>query len=957
MPPVGIATSRSTHPSETGPAKLWLLLVGVNRYQDECLPSLRYSSVDCQGLADALVEATQEFAQKQVKIHHDFASQPPNLATVRASLKQISTAARPQDTVLIYFSGHGMLEPNTEQAVLCLADTQKDNLLETGLRVQELLQLLGNCAAHQQLVWLDACHSGGMTLRGATQEPKVEPLLNPTPQLVEVLQQRAAKSKGFYALLSCDRGQQSWEFPELGHGVFTYYLMRGLRGEAADSQGAIDADGLYRYVYHQTLQYIDKTNQQLRLINQQKRHRGELGLYSEYPLQTPKRIVEGVGELILGARVAGTRSRNSRTALVVEGLTSSQVTLSLSKVLGSAGKFELEYWPRSEKTTVRDVRQAIQKCLRLERVSQGESLRVEQRHESEEPATALLYLRGQLEETEAADAVLLLGEDIALSRSWLRQQLRHSPVAQQIVILDCPVTREQDASLQDWLEDLQLDPDRGQCIIAAASPNNNSEQFAHAILDTLISAPQPAGLSVAGWITQLQVSLAGAVPLHIWLSGARGVMEVLPGTTGSQSVEKAENFDLGLCPYRGLRSFGEDDSQYFYGRETLTQQLISQVAHQSFLAVVGASGSGKSSVVQAGLMAQLRRGKQLPGSEKWWIRKLTPGARPLEALSRRLGEDSRGRKVTQDDGEEVLTGISPEKSSPTPPASPALPTPLVLEGMLYQGVEGFVYWIRSRPEPMVVLVVDQFEELFTLAPSEDRQRFLELLLGAVEYAPDKFKLIVTLRADFIASCLEISALATLLQQSNVLVPPRLTSDDYRRTIVNPAEQVGLKVAPDLVEVLLKELDSSPGDLPLLEFVLEQLWDYRSSGELTLQAYQQQVGGIQGALERKAQAAYDGLDPQAKACARWIFLSLTQLGEGTEDTRRRVFKSDLVVKKYPAELVDRTLSTLTAAKLVVMNLEEDEEVAGSSRGTAAASPEPEELSLELMKQHVTVEVAH
>src|SRR4028118_1203029 len=125
-----------------------------------------------------------------------------------------------------------------------------------------MCQLLENCTAHQQLVWLDACHSGGMTLRGAREETAAELLLNPTPQLVEVLQQRAQKSKGFYALLSCDRGQQSWEFPELGHGVFTYFLMRGLRGEAADAQGRIDVDSLYRYVYHQTLQYIDKTNQQ-----------------------------------------------------------------------------------------------------------------------------------------------------------------------------------------------------------------------------------------------------------------------------------------------------------------------------------------------------------------------------------------------------------------------------------------------------------------------------------------------------------------------------------------------------------------------------------------------------------------------------------------------------------------------------------------------------------------------
>ncbi len=975
MSPVSIATSRSTHALETGQPKLWLLMVGVNQYQDESLPSLRYSSVDCQGLSEALLEATQGFTQKELKIYHDFAGELPYLQTIRASLKQISTAAKSPDTILCYFSGHGMLEPNTQQAYLCLADTQKDNLVNTALALQELLQLLGNCAAHQQLVWLDACHSGGMTLRGITQTTKAEPLLNPIPQLVEVLQQRANKTQGFYALLSCDQGQQSWEFPELGHGVFTYYLMRGLRGEAADTEGRIDVDSLYRYVYHQTLQYIDKTNQQLRLINQQKRHKGETQLNPEYPLQSPKRIVEGIGELILGSKPTQGKSRLQRTALVVEGLTSSKITLEFSKILRGIGGFALEYLPRPGKTTVQDVREAIQKCLRVESKDAGELLHIKQQYNTEEPTTALLYLRGQLAETEAEEAVLVLGEDIIISRSWLRQQLRRSQVIQQIIILDC-LDIEQISSLKDWVEDLQLEAERGQCIIAASPSDKNSEKFAQVLHDTLVAAPQLSGLAVACWITQLQISLADVFPLHIWLSGAQGVIEVLPGKTAFPNSE--QGLDLGICPYKGLRAFGEEDAQYFYGRENLTQQLINQVAHKSFLAVVGASGSGKSSVVQAGLIAKLRQGKQFPGSDKWLICKVTPGMRPLEALSKRLVDKSRTSKTPP---------------QPSPPAEREYELPpsrrgstlqaLQIEGMLYQGVEGFVYWIRSRPESMVVLVIDQFEELFTLAPCEDRQRFLELLLGAVEYAEDKFKLIITLRTDFIAACLEVPKLAMLLQQSNVLVPPKLTADDYRRVIVNPAEQVGLKVANDLVEVLLQELNHSAGDLPLLEFVLEQLWEYRSQGELTLQAYQEQVGGIKGALEQKAQAVYEGLDAQAKECARWIFLSLTQLGEGTEDTRRRVFKSDLVVKKYQAALVDRTLQALIAAKLVVVSLEDEGRTPPPApprpRGgeqedlSSMKSPSPEfkkggnellevreesvELSLEVMKQQVTVEVAH
>lgn len=165
MSPIGVATSHSTQAKQTSTAKLWLLMVGVNEYQDEQLPALNYSAFDCQGLAEALANATGQFPHKEVKIFHDFAPQHPSLENVRYSLQQITTTAKPQDTILFYFSGHGIVEANTRQAILCLADTQKSNLLNTGLKLQELLQSLANCAAQNQLVWLDACHSGGMTLR------------------------------------------------------------------------------------------------------------------------------------------------------------------------------------------------------------------------------------------------------------------------------------------------------------------------------------------------------------------------------------------------------------------------------------------------------------------------------------------------------------------------------------------------------------------------------------------------------------------------------------------------------------------------------------------------------------------------------------------------------------------------------------------------------------------------
>ena len=916
MCPRIVAKSTFTSSNVETLAKLWLVLIGVNQYQDENLPSLQYSALDCQALGEALKEATQSFKAREVIVHNDFTAKKPNLASFRQSLQQIVANAQPEDTILLYFSGHGVVESKTQQVFLCLADTVKEQLTSTGLAIAELLEFLSDCRATQQLVWLDACHSGGMTLRGSLSKSKPPSLVNPTPQLVQVLRKKAAQSQGFYALLSCDQTQQSWEFPELGHGVFTYYLMRGLRGEAADAQGTIEADALYQYVYHQTLRYIDKTNQQIRLINQQKSSRGERQLQSEYPLQTPKRIVEGFGKVVLGKRSPVSLTTNPRQALVIDGLGNSKATLALSKTWQGTGRFALEYFPQTNKSWS-EVRAAILACL-----SVGEQTEV---FIEGEATTALLYLRGKIEETDSGESWLVLKEGIRLSRSWFRKILRHSQGTQQIIILDCPGA----ISLAEWVEDLALESQLGQCILSAAAPLSSPQKFTQALLNTLQQADFQKGLPVAAWISQLQVQLAGTgIKLQPWLSGIRGAIEVLPGRGTRNSIEDSGVYALNLCPYMGLQSFNEENAQYFYGREVLVQKLLNQLSHQSTLALVGASGSGKSSLVEAGLIAQLRQGKQLPSSEQWWIGCLRPSAQPLKTLVKILVDPSNEKEQAHQQ--------------------------LQWEGLLYQGVEGFVQWLRSRPEPMVVLVIDQFEELFTQAEFRDRQQFLELILGAVKYASDRFKLILTVRADFTSACLEIPELADILQQSSVLVPPYLTEDNYRSAIIKPAEQVGLKVEASLVEVLLQELDRSAGDLPLLQFVLQKLWERRPGGKLTLATYRQ-IGGIKGSLERQAQSAYENLDPEAQECARWIFMNLTQLGEGTEDTRRRVSKSELIVQKYPLPLVERTMAALTNAKILVVNL--DRGIDGGKSRSGDIPADDDELLLEAMKQEVTVEIVH
>jgi uncharacterized caspase-like protein len=552
MSPVGVGASRFASALETGVAKFWVLLIGVDRYHDLTLPSLRYAAVDCQGVGTALAAATGAFPEREFLIHHDLVAETPILARVETSLHRIVTQAQPQDTVLIYFSGHGVVEPTTQQTVLCLLDTDRENLLTTGLQIQVVLEMLGHCAAHSQLLWLDACHSGNLNFIGTNRDLGESTRLNPIAQLLASLRHQAALSRGFYALLSCDEGQQSWEFPDLGHGVFSYYLMRGLQGEAADERGVIDADSLYRYVYRQTVQYIDRTNQQLRSADRQQRERRgtEVSWCPEYSAQTPKRIVSGVGEIILGLKpqqnpvavraaliVAAGADRIGPISLVPmaaqsdggDDLSDEQIAAEIGHALEREGKFTLDYVPAPASATAVGVdrsaslRRQIQSFLAAGATTHPPDL-------GSTPATStrLLYLRGQITASGGVDAWFILEDGVKLSRAWLKQELQRASQSQQIIILDCPGG----AAAAEWIDALKItDPNRGRCIIASAAEAEDADLFARVLLETLISAPPQLGMPIASLFTRLETNLDRlGIPCHFWLSDTPGSIEILPAT-------------------------------------------------------------------------------------------------------------------------------------------------------------------------------------------------------------------------------------------------------------------------------------------------------------------------------------------------------------------------------------------------------------------------------------------
>ena len=357
----------------------------------------------------------------------------------------------------------------------------------------------------------------------------------------------------------------------------------------------------------------------------------------------------------------------------------------------------------------------------------------------------------------------------------------------------------------------------------------------------------------------------------------------------------------GVCPYKGLRFFDVEDAPYFYGREALTQKLIErvQVGKGNFLAVLGVSGSGKSSVLRAGLMYQLQQERRLPGTEQWKIRIFTPGEQPLVSLATAfLDED--------------ITDI--ERAGQLKAAEEAIA----------QGATGLARLILASKSPRTLLIVDQFEEVFTVCQSQaKRQQFISGLLDALKQTGDKLCLIFAMRDDFLGKCAVYRELADLIQANLVMVTP-MNAQELRQVIVEPAKKLGRKVEENLIGAILKDLgvevepqtrEPEPGMLPLLSYTLEQLWQRQTLNWLKLDSYNQ-LGGVQKTLENLAEQAYRQLSVEEQRVADQIFIKLTQLGEGTPDTRKQVPQQDLVTHAQSADLVEQVIQKLAQAKLIV-----------------------------------------
>jgi serine/threonine protein kinase/WD40 repeat protein/DNA-binding SARP family transcriptional activator len=316
-------------------------------------------------------------------------------------------------------------------------------------------------------------------------------------------------------------------------------------------------------------------------------------------------------------------------------------------------------------------------------------------------------------------------------------------------------------------------------------------------------------------------------------------------------------------PYKGLQAFGEADAGLFFGRRELIKHLADKIASDNFIALVGPSGSGKSSVVRAGLIPDLRAGG-VTGSQDWFITDMLPGTHPFEELEHAL------LRVAVGDTNALLT-------------------------QLKDGDRGLVRAVKrvlpAGTQKQLLLVIDQFEELFTLVEdSAVRHHFLRVLQEAINDQRTPIRVLVTLRADFYDRPLSIEGFSELMRQYTEVITP-LNSAELTAAIRQPAALAGVSVEPDLITTLVSDVKQQPGALPLLQYTLTELFEQRSADTLTLAAYNE-LGGILGALASRADEIYQSLTSEQQVACKQLFLRLVTLGEGVEDTRRRVLQSEL-----------------------------------------------------------------
>ncbi|MBK8031307.1 MAG: protein kinase [Chloroflexi bacterium] len=374
---------------------------------------------------------------------------------------------------------------------------------------------------------------------------------------------------------------------------------------------------------------------------------------------------------------------------------------------------------------------------------------------------------------------------------------------------------------------------------------------------------------------ELNLIRAGADP-------AAGAITTLEGFTLTTSMLPVEN------PDKGLRAVKSGDYADYFGQEKLIDKLVKRLSETGeqhrFLAVIGPSGSGKSSLVKAGLIPALWRGA-VPDSEHWYIAEMLPSSHPLDEL------------------EVALTRIAATQAHH-------------VRDHLERDARGLIRaaQIVLPEDGDLLLVIDQFEEVFTLLDDERaRIHFLDLIHAAVTEPRSRVRVVITLRADFYDRPLQYPDFGELVRSRMETILP-LSAEGLERAIARPAARVGVTYETGLIPSIIQEIHYQPGALPLLQYALTELFEQRQSQVITHENYRA-LGKISGALAKRADEIYLELTPTQQSAAQQMFLRLVTLGEGVEDTRRRTLRTELIAIAADAEVMDDLIDTFAAYRLL------------------------------------------
>lgn len=515
--------------------------------------------------------------------------------------------------------------------------------------------------------------------------------------------------------------------------------------------------------------------------------------------------------------------------------------------------------------------------------------------ERSENAYALVYFAGYglrlIDELEEEKGFLvpsdcqaeMLGEKIVeahqgISLANLNRLIEKSPAKCLIMILDCCHRGSflPQQLLQQSLSAFTMQKD--YFLLAAGTnetplpiTNNRHSFFTNALLKGLSienagSEGQITGKRLSKYITQ---KLANAGQDVVYLGGGSNIPIVTHLQTQPTPTVKFNHDN----PYLGLHAFSPQQKQYFHGRDRAIRALLDRLSQSRFLAVLGASGCGKSSLVKAGVLPRFQQ-EQILGSHQWYIESFTPGNYPLEIINDKL---------------DSLHSVS-----------------------------------LNQP---FVLFIDQFEEVFTLC-KDDKERcaFFRLLAAEVNSSEHQGRFIVALRSDFLDRCAKYTPIADLINSttsiSNYLVEP-LDIPELTAAIQEPAKLHGVSFEAGLVESMVEDVISQPGALPLLQYALRELWRVciekpESPQPLLNWRGYQKIGRVGGALNNQATRLYNSFASEVdKNFVRWLFLELVELGEGETVTRRRVTRESLAARADSDEQLEEVLGRLVQKRLIVV----------------------------------------